>query len=148
MKAELNNRNKAKFLGNHIGCIIEWYREDDNTWQKSILTPFDFGYFLTKKCRLLAKPLSQITDEDAIEVSLIHGGDKKSYTNDELIKGGKIILKSSFTPNGFSDSPMSFIIETIDYLRSKGYALPYMGLTVEQMVKAGWMQLNTNPSKL
>lgn len=29
----------------------------------------------------------------------------------------------------------------VDYLRSKGYALPWMGLTVEDLVSYGWVQL-------
>lgn len=30
-----------------------------------------------------------------------------------------------------------------DYLRSKGYALPYMGLSVETLVEYGWIKLTT-----
>jgi len=35
--------------------------------------------------------------------------------------------------------PVSAI--NIDYLRSKGYALPWMGLSVEELVDAGWVKL-------
>ena len=28
-----------------------------------------------------------------------------------------------------------------DYLRSKGYAIPWLGLSVEEMVEAGWIKL-------
>lgn len=28
-----------------------------------------------------------------------------------------------------------------DYLRSKGYALPYMGISVEDQIKYGWIKL-------
>jgi hypothetical protein len=37
--------------------------------------------------------------------------------------------------------PYPFTITNIDYLRSKGYALPWMGLSVEDMVLAGWIKL-------
>lgn len=35
----------------------------------------------------------------------------------------------------------SLLIETIDYIRSKGYALPWMGLSVEQQIEYGWIKL-------
>ena len=31
-----------------------------------------------------------------------------------------------------------------DYFRSKGYALPYMDLSVEDLVKYGWVKLKEN----
>jgi hypothetical protein len=37
--------------------------------------------------------------------------------------------------------PIYFIT---DYLRSKGYALPFMGLSVEQQISYGWVKLKTN----
>ena len=33
---------------------------------------------------------------------------------------------------------------TVDYLRSKGYALPWMDLSVEDLVKYGWIKLKEN----
>ena len=32
-------------------------------------------------------------------------------------------------------------IGMFDFLRSKGYALPFMGLSVDEMIKAGWIKL-------
>ena len=32
----------------------------------------------------------------------------------------------------------------IDYLRSKGYALPYMDLSVEDLISYGWIKLKVN----
>lgn len=34
-------------------------------------------------------------------------------------------------------------LHSADYLRSKGYALPYMGLSVETMIEYGWIKLKT-----
>lgn len=39
-----------------------------------------------------------------------------------------------------SRNPIAYILIT-DYLRSKGYALPWMGLSVEEMISAGWIRL-------
>lgn len=36
--------------------------------------------------------------------------------------------------------PLAYIM-IVDYLRSKGYALPYMGLSVEKLVEYGWVNL-------
>ena len=32
-----------------------------------------------------------------------------------------------------------------DILRSRGYALPYMGLSVEKLIEYGWIKLNVQP---
>ncbi len=34
-----------------------------------------------------------------------------------------------------------FMIEEIDFLRSKGYAVPFMEYSVDELVKMGWVQL-------
>jgi len=35
MKTENTIENKAQFLGHHIGCDIEWFRESDSQWMKA-----------------------------------------------------------------------------------------------------------------
>jgi len=112
---ENNLENKLKFLGAHIGCDIEWLREDDNKWIQSKLTVYDFGFYAIKKVRLLVKPLSKISNEDAFYVSKIQGF--PIFDKEEMF--GK----------------------AYDYLRSKSYALPYMGLSVEEQVERGWVRL-------
>lgn len=71
------------------------------------------------------KPLSQITDEDAIEVAKIHLGWSDSCTNwkqdDRLVYA--------------ADNP-----EVVDFLRSKGYAVPFLGISVEQQMEWGWVK--------
>lgn len=34
-------------------------------------------------------------------------------------------------------------MQVVDFLRSKGYVLPWMGLSVEQLVEFGWIKLKT-----
>lgn len=62
------------------------------------------------------KPLSSISDED-----------KNSIL--EFVE--KVIPISETYATVFS----------IDYLRSKGYALPYLGLSVEDLINAGWIKI-------
>jgi hypothetical protein len=39
------------------------------------------------------------------------------------------------------EKQVTHYVYNVDYLRLKGYALPWMGLSVEEMVKAGWIKL-------
>jgi hypothetical protein len=63
-------------------------------------------------CPIELKPLSSISDED--------------------LKRMKLIMLPV-------NQPIKNI--QVDYLRSKGYALPWMGLSVDEMVEAGWIKL-------
>lgn len=76
-------------------------------------------------------PLSSITDEDAIEV-MLNGGRNTYKTNLETIIGR---LKTI----GYIDVDKwdYFPISVWDYLRSKGYALPAFGYSVDELVEVG-----------
>lgn len=41
---------------------------------------------------------------------------------------------------GFNDI-VNLPYTDIDFVRSKGYALPYNGITVNEMIQAGWIKL-------
>lgn len=84
-------------------------------------------------------PLSQIMDEHSLQVSKI--------------------LDANFDENILSDSARIFHInrgkshvlpsrpcrsDVCDYIRSKGYAMPYMGLSVEKQIGYGWIKLKNN----
>lgn len=90
---------------------------------------------------LLVTPLSLISDEDAREAynMLRMSADFDCITAHDL--------KESIVAGGFMEILMrddyGNIIEIIDFLRSKGYALPCMGYTVEQLVEAGIFTLKT-----
>jgi predicted Ser/Thr protein kinase len=86
---------------------------------------------------LWLKPLSKITDEDAIVVAKIFGM-KEDF---EFI--GKMLCTTMFDN---SDSESETVIfnsnaKAVDYLRSKGYALPFMEYSVEDLVSFGWVRL-------
>jgi len=90
--------------------------------------------------KLLLKPLSQISDEDAKTLSLYLGGVVDSFqmvmTNSkELVKQvidnyTKIDL-IKFLPSAF-----------IDKARSMGYAAPYLGHSIEKQIELGWIKLS------
>jgi hypothetical protein len=122
MKAEINNENKAKFFALYYGQEIIMKRVWDSPMDFKYLFQDDLEYNVASTY-LKLKPLSQITDEDAIEVECYGAGvDEYGY---------------SFSRVGHT----SWKGHEQDYLRSKGYALPWMGLTVDELVKAGWVTL-------
>lgn len=71
-------------------------------------------------------PLSQITDEDANSITIYGTYDKASF-NDIWYN----------TPSG----PQHYAIDSVDFLRSKGYAMRWMGVSVETLVEWGWVKL-------
>lgn len=88
---------------------------------------------LAKSDSLELKPLLQISDEDSIEVVNIAKtmgikcGSMRNPKDYCIINIGKTIFSIS---------------EIVDFLRSKGYALPWMELSVEEMIEFGWIKLN------
>lgn len=129
-------QNKEKFFGVYMGVECRMSPEYVNVEiyiESGLCSTHDY---------LLLKPLSSITDEDAKEIFVIHYeeyvegcndiGDVRDYIN-EYISGRSW------------DYPTIFLtlINTIDYIRSKGYALPWMGLSVETLIDYGWVKLKT-----
>lgn len=75
--------------------------------------------------------LSQISDEDAIEVAKINGELKfPTYNINITIQAIKEALIEAIQVGS-----LHMPIEMIDYLRSKGYALPAFGYSVEQLIE-------------
>lgn len=94
------------------------------------------------KAHLELKPLSSITDEDAMEVYNIVGDTMfvENSNNTKKLKRGIIRMLTEYTGSWLHVGNCS---HAIDYLRSKGYALPFRGLSVEQLVEYGWIKLKT-----
>jgi hypothetical protein len=113
MKAEINNENKAKFFA------LYWGQEILND---GIETGGNVGD-CEEEMFLLLKPLSSISDEDAEFIDL----QSEDYNEDGWFDGEGIFYYWASVD--------------VDYLRSKGYALPWMGLSVEEMVQADWIKL-------
>ena len=150
---ENTKRNKAKFFALYWGQKVREVKGVDtiDKWVGFIEATLSI-----EKQYLLLKPLSSITEEDAIEVAkaIYAGGDdyqitfntedctsvspfgRPSYADEIDINSSGIISYESST--GLS------ILHAFDLLRSKGYALPWMGLSIEQMVQFGWIKLIEN----
>lgn len=137
MKLEINNENKAKFFALY--------------WGQEILNDgIEIGGNVgdcEEEMFLLLKPLSSISDEDAIETAKLDSsinwnygtfGVWKNTFGSTVVSNGKGLIQKY----GQTIIDISFLTPVqFDYLRLKGYALPWMGLSVEEMVDAGWIKL-------
>lgn len=107
-------------------------------------------------------PLSKISDEDAIEVSKLLG----YITKRTIVRDTDCISIFLYTEDDCDVQPTFNIqydgyayfnngdtwednfqrgadVSAYDYLRSKGYALPFHDLSVEDLINYGWIKLKT-----
>jgi len=83
------------------------------------------------------RPLSSITDEESIEIGRLNGSfDEPPFSYSTTIQAVKESLLEVFKLDNFN-----MPIHTIDYLRSKGFAIPFNGLSVEKQIEYGWIKL-------
>lgn len=127
--------------------IAAHWRQDVIIYKNEILfvMPETIHVTIIHNAHLLLTPLSMITDEHAIEVfDMLFG---HSETHREKPQEFKIDLGKSWGLSIFTETygyyyPKSYI-QMLDFLISKGYALPWMGISVEELVKRGWLKLKT-----
>lgn len=105
----------------HLKDCYSPYRDDAN------------DYFL------LLTSLSNVNKKDAIEVAKILDPECK-HGKPERILG--VNFNSYFDINETAgDIPPVRFLYAFRYLRSKGYAIPFMGLNIEEQIKRGWIKL-------
>lgn len=126
---------KSRFFAQYWGLIVA--KETKYPKSPTINTTTVLLINELSNYHLELKPLSKITDEDAIVVAKIFGM-KEDF---EFI--GKMLCTTMFDN---SDSESETVIfnsnaKAVDYLRSKGYALPFMEYSVEDLVSFGWVRL-------
>lgn len=130
---ERSVENKAKFIALHWGQKIALYKGHlyntvGNHNDEDVLE---------------LKPLSDISDEDLILCLTILGTKHILPTDSkEFIQE----LRNSFiegleNPEFYGTFYPFRVIKLIDFLRSRGYALPWMGLSVEELINRGWIKL-------
>jgi len=127
--------NKAKFYSQYYGQYLLVCGDSHEKY-----TVKNFTETSLKEDYLKLTPLSMISDEDAIEVAKMC-----ALPLDETYKPFFDVLlnEKEFCNYLFMARPMS-IYEAeniISFLRSKGYALSFMGLSVEQQIEYGWIKL-------
>jgi hypothetical protein len=113
--------NKAKFFAQYWGQNILIYEPD--LGYHRIVNDYKIGNADEFVAEL--KPLSQITDEEFKKLEIFPDSlDEEGYREG-----------APFSDYYYLRS------EEVDFLRSKGYALPYMGISVEQQIEWGWVKL-------
>ena len=147
MKTQNTLENKAKFFAQYFGQHILYFSSDflrkiDNLTLDSIEND-DF---------LELKPLSHISDEDVIQgITYLYNITRealgeileiKHYCTFSSITTIEIgcNFKTSRSIHHWSGTKKIGSFEA-DYFRSKGYALHYMDLSVEDLVEYGWVKL-------
>jgi len=116
--------NKAKFFSQYWGqTVIE---DVNNAGDKVIYPVVVSNMNRFEESILVLKPLSSITDEDAM---FINDLEIWNYEINDVGKVKNILMNCIYYNRGATKT------HVYDYLRSKGYALPYMGLSVETLVE-------------
>lgn len=158
MKIEINDENKAKFFALHWGQEVA-----ENPLGVLIVNGKCLDYVSegVMECILNLKPLSAISDEDAWGVGIrVNCWAKWERKQDSFIRkdddfhkvhiaGGRSFAECIGKEFGYGLSHpfannSTDILDAYDFLRSRGYALPWMGLSVDEMILAGWIRLETD----
>lgn len=134
MKTELTIENKQKFFALHFGQEVHALKMS----KKDVVSTVDEISFRKdiSEDYLYLNPLSSITDEDAKRLAVIEA----DFRTSDVFKRGRQ-LANSVEDCQYSVGNFKTVMLITDYLRSKGYALPWMGLSVDEMVQAGWIKL-------
>ena len=106
---------------------------------------------------LLLKPLSAISDEDAIEVAKFaiseyykEENEKQEFPKEFTISRNKFDVEISYGVFVVNIHLSTAIVNVANegaclhcyqYLQSKSYALPFHGLSVEELQSRGWLRL-------
>lgn len=138
--------NRLKFYALHLGqkmiidsdCFRSENRNDIiNTTLISVsLKGIECDSWIpeTEHTSLKLKPLSSITDKDLRAIGFTFSPNTKVDIN--------FSVDSYFQHWTLSNGSSGYLtLKDFDYLRSQGYALPWLGLSVENMVQYGWIKL-------
>lgn len=128
---ENNLENKAKFFAQYWGQKVV-YNTLFNFDNLNDICQATFNIEALPHEILHLKPIASITDEDAKNVCLLSRPDVKwkNYSRED-IKNLALRLHQ-------------YSIIAYQYLQSKGYALPYMGLSVERLIEYGWIKMEVS----
>ena len=138
MKTENTLENKAKFFAQYWGCKVL-----KNELLNLNIPAHKIGMDNCRGSReqyLELKPLLQISNEDAEQViGLQECRLKRSDVNSCCygMSPSGIFVNSLLGHNSFYLSHRE-----VDYLRTKGYAIRWTNLKVEDLISYGWIKLN------
>jgi len=121
--------NKAKFFAQYWGQPVGVKKIYNN------MSYVMNAYAVETVDYIELKAISQITDEDLRAIGFDFNDGK--FPKVKITPNGHEHYRGGIFTWGY------FNLKDFDYLRSKGYALPYIDLSVEQQVEYGWVKLKT-----
>lgn len=139
MKTENTPENKAKFFALYYGQKLLFAKHEYDPSARYIidatkdLTHGIWGIELT--------PIHLISDDDCKEIASLYGWDEIKQKDPKRYAERIFQFKIDFPSICDHDHMGRHRICVFDYLRSKGYALPWMNLSVEDMIGYGWIKL-------
>ena len=147
MKLENTLENKAKFFAQYWGQHVLYFSSDFLRKIDSLtLDSVENDDYLE------LTPLSQISDEDVIRgimftynktyedlVEILEVKHYNTFSSITTIKAGQNFKTSRSIHHWNGDRKIGS--KECDYFRSKGYALPWMDLSVEDLIEYGWVKL-------
>lgn len=123
------------------------FRKRD-TWRYRVNNPSDINH-------IVLKPITRMTALQAQEVCRIVFGRtfitvimedtqvRLSCTTEPISVRINLVGNYMEVSQGDLEYEMPFPAGAVDYLRSLSYAMPYMQLTVDELIKLGYMKLDT-----
>jgi hypothetical protein len=134
----MTTEQKARFFGQHIGGKCVAFGELNEVAVDNL------EYcFCDENCKLILRPLSSINENESIELLKIGGWQDPEWCAKHYLSDKSRDM--TFVERVFSaeQTPYEYI-SIADYLRSKSFCLPFMGI---DPLEAGWATLETNETK-
>ena len=125
--------NKARFFAQYWGQRVLIRNYDNPVYDdKIILNEFNYDGWLSIAILELT-PLSQITDEHAKWII-----EKENFIGlfEDVVLSEDFLNYLIGIKNGKCNK-----YEVIDYIRKKGYALPFEDISVDEQIEFGWIKL-------
>lgn len=156
---ELNKENKARLFSQYWGQDIIHVNDFGWAGKTRIVDSLTIESDSFSKFSLILKPISSISDEDAIGVSkYCISSNPINVLIDRPWDNGVIEITSISEHSTWTlclsgedmyfkcedyrkENDSTLVLAAYDFLRSKGYAIPFMGLSVREMIEAGWIKL-------
>lgn len=132
-----NQQEKERFFAAHWGQRILKYEGDSNNYEVSVIhMPY------SKQHKFLElKPLSSITDEDAIAIwKMFRVEENEAGYDTSWQKFKEEVIKSGEIAFGLWDFYHN-CMDAYDKARELGYAVAFNGYSVEQMIEMNWLTL-------
>lgn len=141
--------NKAKLFAQYWGQLVHFHTTT-NTYSHVKSLYFTDHCLRDQNFILQLKSISSITDEDAKSIcseiglpmaeKLFIGETLISYIDDSYTV--RFYFDGFVTVHKHDKISLSDTFRCTDLAKSKGYALPYVGLSVEKQIEYGWIKLS------